>query len=709
MAHEPRRSHRRPARSAQGLALAALSTALLLGVASPASAVPPVDLGGAYVFDETGVLDGDLPRVEAALDRLFDAGSAQLFVVVVDRFEGSLDALAWADETAAVSGLGDRDALLAIAVGDREYATSVGAGFPATDAQLAAAETEGLVPQLRDDNWAEGIIAYADSLTLALTAETGTETEGGNDGETDGGAGGETDGETAPTTDAEAGGGIPILPIALGVGGVGAAWFFIARARRKKNPVTAAVDKQSIAELDQTASRRLVQLDDALTTSEQELGFAEAQFGAAPTEGFRTALTKAKTLVAEAFRVRRELDDENPETDDAKRAALLQIVAACDEADDLLEAQEEAFEALRDVESDLPAAIASVTAGRAAAPAAIESASATITRLKADYAASALSSVADAPAQAKRLLGLVDSELAEATAHQAEGKSSEAAIDVRSAQLALAQLTTTTAAVERLADDLSAARTALAEQIVDVRAGIAAAATLPSSAGLTSALTAAGSTLTAADAKDPIAALDRLVTVDRELDTQLAGAREEGERRAKAEAALDRTLASARSRISSAVDYVAAHRGAVGADARARLAEAQAQEQIASDTRAADPVGALTAAQRALDLAGQALQSAENDLAATMAPTGPVGGMLGGGGGGGRGGGVSDAIIGGIIGGLLGGGGGGGSRGGFGGGFSGGSSGGGSRRPSFGSSGGGSSRRSSSSRSSGRRGGSGRF
>jgi hypothetical protein len=445
----------------------------------------------------------------------------------------------------------------------------------------------------------------------------------------------------------------------------------------------------------------LVQVDDALTTSEQELSFAEAQFGTAPTEGFRSALTKAKALVAEAFRVRRELDDENPESAEQKRTALLQIVAACDEADDLLEAQEEAFEALRDVESDLPAAIASVTAARANAPAAIEAATTTIATLTADYAASALSSVVDVPTQAQRLLELVDSELAEAAANQAEAKTSEAAIDVRSAQLALAQLTTATAAVERLAADLADARTALAAQVIDLRAGIAAAASLPANDGLTSALTAAGSTLTAADAKDPIAALTRLITVDRELDAQLAGAREESERRAKADAALERTLTSARSRIASAVDYVAAHRGAVGADARARLAEAQAQEKIATNSRAADPVSALAAAQRALDLAGQALRSAENDLSASLAPSGSVGGL-----GGGRGT-LSDAVIGGVIGGLIN------SGGGFAGGGSRRSSRSGSsgvsRRPSFGSSGGGSSRRSSSTRSSGRRGRSGRF
>lgn len=667
------------------LALTALTAGLLAATAAPALAAPPVDLAGAYVLDETGVLDGDIPRVEAALDRLFDAGGAPLYVVIVDRFEGSLDGLAWADETAAISGLGDRDALLAIAVDDREYASSIGSRFPASDADLAAAETEALVPELRDDRWAEGIIAYADSLTAALSP-------------------GAEPGETPAADD---GGGIPIVPIALGVGGAGAvAWFLIARARRKKGPVTAPVEQQSIAELDQTASRRLVQLDDALTTSEQELGFAEAQFGAAPTEGFRTALTTAKGLVADAFRVRRELDDENPESDEQKRAALVRIIAACDEADALLEAQEEAFDALRDVEQDLPAALAAVATARAAAPVALDTAEATVQRLRADFGASAIAAVADAPAQARRLLELADTELAEATANQQAGKTGEAAIDVRSAQLAIAQLTTATAGVERLAAELATARAALAAQQDDLRAGIAAAAALPTSPALASAIAAAESTLAGADASDPIAALERLVAVDRELDTQLAGAREESERRAKAEAALERTLASARSRILSAAEYVTAHRGAVGADARARLAEAQAQEQLAADAKATDPVGALAAAQRALDLAGQALQSAENDVQAAMAPSGAVGGLLGGGSGGGRGG-VSEALIGGLIGGLLSGGGGGFSGGG-------GFGGGGSRRPSFGSSGGrsgggSSSRRSSSGRSSGRRGGGGRF
>jgi hypothetical protein len=688
------------ARRTRALTIGALAAGLLLATGAPAAAAPPTDLEGAYVLDQVGVLEGDEQRVQDAIDRLFDAGGS-LFVIVVERFDDALDSTDWVDQSASLSGLGDRDALLAIAVDDRLYDSSVGLAFPATDAQLASAE-EALVAELRDDRWADGIIAYADSLTASLTAveePVDTPDVPGTD----------EPGTTPPSgEDAEdEGGGIPIVPIALGAGGIGIAWYLIARARRKKGPVTADVDRQSLAELDQTASRRLVQVDDALTTSEQELGFAEAQFGSAPTEGFRTALTRAKELVGEAFRLRRELDDENPETDEQKRATLLAIITACDEADGLLEAQEEAFEALRDVESDLPGAIAEVTAGRESAPAEIEAAEATVSRLRTEFAASALASVADAPAQASRLLALVDTELAEASQKQQAGSTSEAAIDVRSAQLALAQLTAATTSVQTLADDLAAARTALAAQQDDLRSGIAAAAGLDAGAagaGLASAVTAAEKALAGGPADDPIAALESVVAADRVLDTALAGAREEAERRAKAEAALERTLASASARIRSASDYIAANRGTVGAAARSRLAEAQAQESLALQKRDSDPAAALDAAQRALDYAGQAMQAAEGDRQAALAPSGPIGGLGGLTGGGGSG--VGDAIIGGLIGGLLSGGGGGRSGGGILGGFGGGS------RPRFGGSGGrpsGGARRSSAPRSSGRRGGGGRF
>ncbi len=676
--------HRRGSLVARGLSALAITAGLLVTAAAPALAAQPVDLDGAYVIDDTGVLGASgEARVQQSLDALFDATGAPLFVVVVGSFEGALDAEAWADESALRSGLGDGDALLAIAVDDREYATSVGQSFPASDAELAAAESDALIPALRDDRWADGIVAYAEAL------------QGG-------------------VEQAASAGGIPVVPIVIGAGVVGVgAWFFW-RSRRKKSPVTADVAQQSIGELDQSASRRLVQLDDALTTSEQELGFAEAQFGSETTAGFRAALEQARELVAGAFRARRELDDENPETDEQRRAALLGIIESCEQADDLLEQQEEAFEALRDVESDLPAALAAAQQQRASAPARVTAAATTIGRLASEYSAAALRTISETPTQAGRLLELAEAELTEASDRQAAGATSEAAVDVRSAQLALTQLSQSLDAVERTAVALDEARAALQAQRADTQQAIAAASAVTNPpATLEAAVASARQSLETARDDDPVAGLELLIPADRELDAQLADAREASERRGAAEAALERTLASARARILSAQEFVTAHRGGVGADARARLAEAQAQLQLAVDGRGTDPVSALESAQRALELAGHALQSAERDVQDALSPGGVVGGLLGGSGvgGGSSSGGSGGALLGGLIGGLLSGGG---SSGGFGGGGFGGGWSGGSSRPSFGSSSGrrsssGGARRGSSGRSSGRRGGGGRF
>jgi len=216
-----------------------------------------------------------------------------------------------------------------------------------------------------------------------------------------------------------------------------------------------------------------------------------------------------------------------------------------------------------------------------------------------------------------------------------------------------------------------------ADQRADLASGLGAARALPSTAesspGLTAAVAAAQSALDEVDDRDPAATLTRLVAADRALDAELADAREESERRAAAEAALERTLASTRSAILSAAEYIASHRGAVDASARARLAEAQAQLDVALDARASDPVSALETAQGAHDLARRALEAAERDVRGALEPRGAIGGLYGSGSSGGGG-----ALVGGLLGGLLG-------------------SGGAPSRPRFGSSG---SRRSSTSRSS---------
>jgi hypothetical protein len=150
--------------------------------------------------------------------------------------------------------------------------------------------------------------------------------------------------------------------------------------------------------------------------------------------------------------------------------------------------------------------------------------------------------------------------------------------------------------------------------------------------------------------------------------------------------ALDQALVTAGSAVAAASDFIGTRRGAVGAQARTRLAEAQRHLQQASG--GGDPMAALREAQQADSMAQEALRLAQDDVSRWSEPAGGGGRSVGED--------LGSLVLGGILSGALGGGGGHRSGGGFGGG---GFGGGGDRSP--GSFGGSSSR--------GRRGGGGRF
>ena len=72
----------------------------------------------------------------------------------------------------------------------------------------------------------------------------------------------------------------------------------------------------------------------------------------------------------------------------------------------------------------------------------------------------------------------------------------------------------------------------------------------------------------------------------------------------------------AQAQVSAAEDYITARRGAVGAEARTRLAEAGASLVRAQQLQQSDPQQAMQQAQRADQLAGAAIQLAQNDVGA---------------------------------------------------------------------------------------------
>jgi hypothetical protein len=161
----------------------------------------------------------------------------------------------------------------------------------------------------------------------------------------------------------------------------------------------------------------------------------------------------------------------------------------------------------------------------------------------------------------------------------------------------------------------------------------------------------------AGDPRDPLTSLRRLEEAERALDEGLARARDAAVRDQRARALLDQALLSARSAMTAAADFIATRRGAVGPDARTRLAEAQRHVEQALAVARHDPAAALHEAQQADALAQHALALAQSDVEQWSSPYGgPV-----------RGGGVDLGSL--VLGGILLGGGGGYGGGGYGGGY----------------------------------------
>ncbi|MGO4104754.1 YgcG family protein [Leifsonia sp. YAF41] len=684
------------------LGAALLVSALAVGVPTIAYAESPVDFGASHIVDKTGALGNREGEVAAAITKLADETGTDLFVAYVDSFTGVSNREEWADQTADQNGLGTNDVLLAVATGDRQYQLSVSPNFTLTDAQLSEIESVAIEPPLRQNDWAGAGIGAANGLSQSLQGQAVT-TPQITPGKADPGSGGGGFGVFV---------GILIVVVAVGV------IIFLAMRRRRKNGAgaggPAAVQAVPTPQLKQQAGSALVQTDDAIKTSGQELGFAVAQYGEAATTAFQAAVTDATALLRQAFTLQQRLDDSEPDSEEQQRAWYSQILDLCAQANAALDEQAADFDELRQLEKNAPQAAATVAAAAAAAQARIAAAEASLADLSARYTATSIATVADNPAQARERVTFAESAVAEANTRLAAGDTGAAAVGIRAAEDSVDQATLLLDAVDRLGADLKQAAATVGPVITDLETDLVAARALPvtggASASLPSVIAQTEQTLAAVKARladgaiNPIELVQTLEAANAPMDAALHGVREAAVQQQRAQAALSHTLLAARSQVSAAEDFITARRGAVGAEARTRLAEAGRLVVQADSLSASDPATALAAAQRADALAAEAIRLAQNDVNGFNATSGdPFGGLFGeqasrsSGSGGGNG--AMGAILGGIlINTLLTGGGG--SRGGGGGMFGGGGgSRGGSR--SAGSFGGGGTRS--------RRGGGGRF
>jgi hypothetical protein len=671
-------------------AVGVLVVGLLLGAGGIALADAPLRVSG-QLTDRAGVLGANTAEVQAAQDRLSTQTDLRLYVVYVRSFSGQYGQ-EWADRTAQLSQLGRRDALLAVAVDDRAYGISLDDGFPLSDAAVTAIENRDVRPRLAAGDYAGAAVALADGLRTAAAGGSGTGATNGSGGGAAGGSGG--------------------VPVGLLVGGVavlGGGAYLMTRRRRGRSareaapgtPVPQAAPTsapptpdpapgETTADLAYRASAALIALDDALQTSENELELARGRFGDEAVTEFRAAVDRSHADLVEAFALRQRIDDEKPD-DPTQRDLLGKILALCGAADERLDAQSAAFDRLRDLEQNAAQVIAGLRPELDAITARIPEVTAAVESLRTRYAASALESVADNVAQATARLDVAHREIDEANTELAAGQRPAAAVSARAAEEAITQARTLLDAVGRLGDELAQAGNRLVEARAETEADLAEARLLPGPE-LAAAAARAQAALTAAERDaapggDPLAALRRLDEADAALDRALAAAQEARVAGERAAAQLDRALLAARSGIAAASDFISTRRGAVGSDARTRLAEAQRHLDTAAGLARTAPVDALREAQQADGLAQEALQLARADVQRWTPPPG------------GRGGGIDlgSLVLGGI---LLGGRGGGGGYGGggYGGGGYGRGRGGGFSPGSFGGS-----------ATRGRRGGGGRF
>jgi uncharacterized membrane protein YgcG len=638
-------------------------TALLtVGVAAPASAEPPVDLGNARVVDEAGVLsNAQEQQVESALTDLSKSGS-NLSVVFVNTFTGASSSQGWVDTVAEQNGLGTNDGVLAVAVKDRLWRYAVGTDFPVSTSELNRIGQDDLVPQLKQKNWSAGAIAFVEGVKQA-------EASGASSGDGSSGSQGTSTGSGSSSSSGGLGGGAVFLLLIVVLGVV---LLIVALRRRRRAavgaggggagapPVAPPVDQKA---LDQKASKALIDLDDALTTSDQELGFAVAEFGEPATKDFRAALDDARAKAQQAFSIRQQLDDDQPETPVQRQRMTEQIIALCADADRELDAQTSSFDALRKLEQQLPTQLQTAEEAQHRLEARLTAAGAALDQLRAAHGPAATAGVADDLDQARSLVAFSSKAVEDAQAAQAAGRAGEAVVALRGAQQAEGQADALLTGVLNAGADFDATVRRLTAAVDDTRSDIEEARSARARAAadrtaLDAVVRDAEQALATVATAVPAAALTAVEQANAKLNGVLGRIRNRDEQVRRAQAALPRVLDAAQQAVASTRRFIDTRRGGVGAEARTRIVDAQQKLDRAVQLSSSDPIGALAAAQLAQQRATEAYDLASQDVDdfrnGPWGGGGPGGGGWGGGyGGGGSGGAFGGAVLGGVLGGLL--------------------------------------------------------
>ena len=645
----PQSPHPRPLYQ---LAASGAATAAVLGLlgASASAAAAPTTVGGAtpltpgpspiavsaaapralpaasttlsqHVTDELGILDAS--KAQQAVDTMSSKHGVGLWVLTVS--DSSRKASAIAEQAFKDTKLGRDDMLLVINIpadgsASKSYklqAHSNSSKFSESDYRRI---DSALKKQLSAGNYDDAVAAIPENMSGS---------SGSGSSHNSGGSGSSA------------------LPVLLGGGAVAAggaaAWTVYKRRKNKENddmlfgkrkkqaasggaPGDAAAGPaaMTVEQLRTQAGSALVQADDTVRAAAEELSYAQAQFGLSATDAFTAALDSARKHLSRCFELRKILDDDIPETEPQQRQMYTEILQHCSEAVGEIRAQEEAFNKRRGIEANLPTSIAETAQRADETEQAIVMAETILVTLSAAYPASSLTSVAQAPEQARRLLAAGRTALDQARASVEASQDATAVEQVRIAQGSIAQAgqlaAQVTGARERLqsaAKDLEAAIASISSDLVDAKRleGSVPAATLaPLVADAEAAVEQGRQASGANPTGDPLAALDHLARAEAAIDAALAPAREREENDSRARASLGSRLARLNSQVESVTSYITTYRGAVGPSARTALSEAARHATAATSVQTTDPVAALAEVAAAEPLIAQAQALAEADV-----------------------------------------------------------------------------------------------
>lgn len=431
---------------------------------------------------------------------------------------------------------------------------------------------------------------------------------------------------------------------------------FWGKRRREADEQRAAAD----ADLARRAQTALVETDERIRSTSDEVAFAQAELGDGPTRDIREGLNAVRTHLSEAFHLHQLNHDDVPDTPDEARSRNERIIQLCEWAESVLDERTEKLKSAVERVRQAPQVLEGVREEAERLRELIPGARTSVERLARRYNAAALHRVEANPDEAEQLLDFAVRTAEISRRRREERRTEDALSALETATEAVRRARTIIDGVEDFEIEAMRAQSTLADVVADSRSDIVEARTAPQTPEVVGAVAALEKALAAVPGagqpSDPFDDLWRVREANAALDAAVAKARERAARPVPSIEHVRHDLDSADRTIAVARSLISGHRGFIGADARTRLAEAErlrvdVDPLVRSDDTREE---ALHLARRAGQLANEALQLAQRDIDRDRGDDWGWGG--GGRGGGMGGGGLLGPMAGGmLLGGLLGG------------------------------------------------------